>query len=194
MAPVTYIPSQTVDESAFTSNRASVWSPWKLFFHDAVILFQNLDYVFHVIIPLRIPAHRHGVRYHLAPIVANEALLALSIAYEVCLLLIGCIAVVVLPGCAIVAFFVFTTGIVVLLAAPGWGSRTVQSRNARVLSNRFPHEKWIFMNGVAQRYVDDGFSGFRLIDSEKSHMDLQFTVDNLSATFQRPFLGIHNRR
>lgn len=160
MAPVTYIPSQTADESAFTSNRASVSSPWKLFFHDAIILFHNLRYVFNVILPLRIPAHRHGVRYHLAPIVANETLLALSIAYEVGLLVAGCVAILVLPGLAFVLCFVVTTGIVVLLAAPGWGGRTVQSRNARVTSNRFPHEKWIFMNGVAQRYVQHGSFGF----------------------------------
>ncbi|KAL9094780.1 MAG: hypothetical protein Q9165_003051 [Trypethelium subeluteriae] len=40
-----------------------------------------------------------------------------------------------------------------MLAAPGWGSRIVQSRNVRVPSNKFPHERWIFMNGVAQTYA-----------------------------------------
>ncbi|KAF2235458.1 hypothetical protein EV356DRAFT_500335 [Viridothelium virens] len=176
MAPVTFIPSQTVDESAFTSNRGSVSSPWKLFLHDAVILLHNLKYVFNTILPLKIPAHRHGVRYHLAPILANETLLALSIACEVILLAVGGVAVLLLPGWAFILFYLFTIGVITMLAAPGWGSRIVQSHNVRVPSNKFPHERWIFMNGVAQ-----------------NNLDLQFTVDNLAATFQRPFLGIHNR-
>ena len=153
MAPVIYIPSQTVDESGFTSNRTSVSSPWVLFFHDAAILFKNLKFILSVILPIRIPAHRHGVRFYLVPIVANETLLALSIMYEAMLLLAGCLAIFVLPGGAFVMVFVFTTGIVVLLAAPGWGSRTVQSRNVRIPSNNFPNEKWVFINGVAQRYA-----------------------------------------
>ena len=158
MASVTYIPSQTVDESASTSNRASVLGPWSLFFYDALILLRNLDYVFHVLLPVRIPAHRPGVRYHLAPIIANETLLALSIVYEVVLLIVGSPAIFILPGWASVIFFLVTTGIVVLLAAPGWGSRTVQSRNSRVTFNKFPHEKWIFMNGVAQRCASRQFA------------------------------------
>ncbi|KAI9659809.1 MAG: hypothetical protein M1821_001160 [Bathelium mastoideum] len=176
MATVTYIPPQTIDESQFTSNRASVSDPLNLFFHDALILFKSLKYILNVLFPLRIPIHRHGVRYHLAPIAANETLLALTIAYEVVLLFVAPVAIFILPGWAFIAFFLVTTAIVVLLAAPGWGPWTVQSQNCCVPPNKFPREKWIFMNGVAQ-----------------SHLDLQFTIDNLAATFGRPFLGIHNR-
>ncbi|KAI9699892.1 MAG: hypothetical protein M1820_006954 [Bogoriella megaspora] len=173
---VTYIPSQTPDESTSTSNRTAVISPLTLFIHDATILLKNLKYLPNLLLPFRIPVHRPGVRYYLAPIIVNEFLLALSILYTVVMFFTGSIAIVLLPGGAFAVFALFAIGICVLLAAPGWSARTVQSRNVKVKANHFPDERWVFMNGVAQ-----------------SILDLQFTVDNISATFKRPVLGIHNR-
>jgi hypothetical protein len=151
MPRVTYVPSQTANETSFTSTRSAVIGPLTLFFHDIRILFRNLKYTFYIVLPLRIPAHRPGVRYYLTPIVANESLLYLSIFYEIILLLVTVVAILILPGFAFAIFFLLTTSIVVMLAAPGWGSRTVASQNAKIDPGRFPHERWVFLNGVTQR-------------------------------------------
>lgn len=80
-----------------------------------------------------------------------------------------------IPGWKSIPIIFIPCSLIYLIQTPSWGPNTVKSQVKDSKWKDKGGEKWFFINGIGC-----------------TRRGLQKTCDRLSATFQRPFIGIHN--
>ncbi|KAF2139314.1 uncharacterized protein K452DRAFT_75157 [Aplosporella prunicola CBS 121167] len=176
MTGVTYIPTQTPDESTFTSDRVALRSPIRLLIQDALVLFENLEYIPNVFLPNRTLKPLPGVDKSRIMSVRDTILTLNVLILELTIMVIAVPASLYLRGWQMCLFIAAVMMTIYLLELPMWGGLIVHSQIELEDSNKFGKERWHFINGIATNY--DG---------------LQTTCDRLAATFRRRIIGVHNR-
>jgi hypothetical protein len=177
-SPVSFIPSQ-LDSLAATSAPTAKDSPLKLAMKDAGTLISMLNYLPWVVIPFCTTCPDAELYLHGRNLVGLVAIgTATVLAFVLSILAIP--AFIVLPGALIALVLALGTGLIHAICAPIQGPMIVKSKvtpETRAAASKFAHERWIFVNGCCV-----------------GHVGLQMNCDRLYRTFNRPILGIHNRR
>jgi len=150
MKHVAYIPTQTPDEAAFTSDRAALQSPLRLLAIDLWILFKNLRYLPSTVLPYRKLTALPGVRYGFSSKVDDVLVVVLAI-LEVVMMLVTGPAVFILPGFLSATYFAVVCFVVYLLQLPMYGGLTVRSRVDPLGWKKHEKERWFYLNGIATR-------------------------------------------
>ncbi|KAK7548255.1 hypothetical protein BKA81DRAFT_225384 [Phyllosticta paracitricarpa] len=177
MTGVAYIPIQTPDQTAFTSDVAALSSPIRILLRDTLLLFRNLKHAplaFEPRVPLKELPHLQ-CHDHVTPR-RDFVLVALATALEALLGVVSGPLVLFLSGWMVLLFICLAYSVLLILLRAVRGPLIVTSRVDMTRYKALDKEKWYFVNGVGT-----------------SHRALQHTVDRLAVTFQRPITGIHNR-
>ncbi|KAK7530359.1 uncharacterized protein J3D65DRAFT_153807 [Phyllosticta citribraziliensis] len=177
MTGVAYIPVQTPDQTAFTSDVAALSSPIRILLRDIVLLCKNLKcapLAFQPRVPLK-ELPQLECQDHVTPH-RDVVLVAFATALEAVLGLIAGPLVLFMSGWVVLLFASLAFGVLLALLEAVRGPLIVASRVDMTPFKALDKEKWYFVNGVGT-----------------SHRALQHTVDRLAITFQRPITGIHNR-
>ncbi|KAK8253601.1 hypothetical protein IWZ00DRAFT_435167 [Phyllosticta capitalensis] len=177
MPGVAYIPIQTPDQTAFTSDAAALSSPIRSLLRDTLLLLQNLKYTPHAFrpsVPLK-DLPNLQCQDHVTPS-RDLGLVISATALESILGLVSVPLALYLSGWMFLLFISLAYCVLSALLKAVRGPLIVKSRVEMLDSKTIDGERWYFVNGVGT-----------------SHRALQHTVDRLAATFQRPVTGIHNR-
>lgn len=150
MRHVAFIPTQTPDEAAFTSDRAALKSPLRLLGIDLWILLKNLRYLPNAILPYRKLAPLPGVRYGFSSKVDDIMIMILA-TLEVVVLLVTGPVVALLPGFLSVIYCVAVCLVVYLLQLPMWGGLIVRSKVDSLGWKNHDKERWFYLNGIATK-------------------------------------------
>ncbi|KAK8151521.1 hypothetical protein IWX90DRAFT_94577 [Phyllosticta citrichinensis] len=153
MTGVAYIPVQTPDQTAFTSDVAALSSPIRILLRDIVLLCKNLKYAplaFQPRVPLKeLPQLEY--QDHVTPH-RDVVLVAFATALEAILGLIAAPLVLFLSGWLVMLLLGLAYGVLLALLEAVRGPLIVVSRVDMTPYKALDKEKWYFVNGVGTRY------------------------------------------
>lgn len=195
---VTFIPSQQ-DDQASSSPIPFRSSPFLLAWYDLRLLWSLKFHLPQLFRPWSLGDHRSELHLfdlrNIREIALHVVLSVLPLAYFTAL---AC-SWWLIPG----ALCVLLTVPVILLVQTvatflNGKSSVIRSTVTLKFTERFPHEKWVYVNGICTGYE---ISTLKVMKSlhillkciSRLHW-CQLHVDLLSDTFRRPIIGIHNPR
>lgn len=154
MPGVAYIPIQTPDQTAFTSDAAALSSPIRSLLRDTLLLLQNLKYTPHAFrpsVPLK-DLPNLQCQDHVTPS-RDLGLVISATALESILGLVSVPLALYLSGWMFLLFISLAYCVLSALLKAVRGPLIVKSRVEMLDSKTIDGERWYFVNGVGTRSV-----------------------------------------